>query len=275
MSVRSWPVQGAGSVDKLTCIDGEKTATRSEIGGSRDTNKYCLRVPNKGNYLDGEKSERAKALYASRAGYVGSLTRIRREIEAHKMSNGKLYDIEKKLESYDNGWREFVSTHEKYLDVIDSDNEKEAAYSLYEEQIKRRFEFGCMIKSWRGEVSQRENIDHVSCSKASTRSRASSSSSRLSSLSKRRERLALAQLKVDQIARKHELAKNMLDLQNESEMLEAQMQREEAMMSVSICEQVVQEEREQALGDIEEMNENNGQGRLDNAPTRSVQGEKG
>ena len=104
MSVRSWPVQRAGSVDKLTCIDGEKTATRSEIGGSRDTNKYCLRVPNKGNYLDGEKSERAKALYASRAGYVGSLTRIRREIEAHKMSNGKLYDIEKKLESYDNGW---------------------------------------------------------------------------------------------------------------------------------------------------------------------------
>jgi hypothetical protein len=30
--------------------------------------------------LDGEKSERAKALYASGAGYVGSLTRIRREI---------------------------------------------------------------------------------------------------------------------------------------------------------------------------------------------------
>ena len=29
MSVRSWPVQGAGSVDKLMCIDGEKTATRS------------------------------------------------------------------------------------------------------------------------------------------------------------------------------------------------------------------------------------------------------
>ena len=57
-------------------------------------------------------------------------------------------------------------------------------------------------------------------------------------------------------------------------MLEAQMQREEAMMSVSICEQVVQEEREQELGDIEEMNENNGQGRLDNAPTRSVQGEE-
>jgi hypothetical protein len=55
------------------------------------------------------------------------------------------------MESYDNSWREFVSTHEKYLDVIDSENENEAAYSLYEEQIKRKFEFGCMIKSWRGE----------------------------------------------------------------------------------------------------------------------------
>jgi hypothetical protein len=72
------------------------------------------------------------------------------------------------MESYDNSWREFVSTHEKYLDVIDSENEEEAAYSLYEEQIKRKFEFGCMIKSWRGEVNQRENVDHVSCSKAST-----------------------------------------------------------------------------------------------------------
>ena len=190
------------------------------------------------------------------------------------MSNGKFYVIEKKLESYDKGWREFVSTHEKYLDVIDSENEKEAAYSLYEEQIMRKFEFGCMIKSWRGEVSQRENIDHVSCSKASTSSRASSSSSRLSSSSKRRERLALAQLKFDQIARKPELAKKMFDLQNESEMLEAQMQREEAMMNVSIFERVIQEEREQELGDIEEINENNGQGRLDNAPTSSVQGEE-
>jgi hypothetical protein len=98
MSVRSWRAQGAGSVDKLTFIDGEKTATRSEIGGNRDDNKYCLRVLNNEDYLDGEKSERPKALYASRAGYVnvGSLTRIRREIEAHKMSSGKLYDIEKK-----------------------------------------------------------------------------------------------------------------------------------------------------------------------------------
>jgi hypothetical protein len=52
----------------------------------------------------------------------------------------------------------------------------------------------------------------------------------------------------------------MLDLQNESEMLEAQMQREEAMMSVSICERVIQEEREQELGDIEKMTENNGHG---------------
>ena len=62
MYVRSWPVQRAGSVDKLTCIDGEKTATRSEIGGSRDTNKYCLRVPNKGTIWT-VKSQKEQRLY--------------------------------------------------------------------------------------------------------------------------------------------------------------------------------------------------------------------
>ena len=42
--------------------------------------------------------------------------------------------------------------------------------------------------------------------------------------------LALAQLKVEQATKKHELARKMLGLQNESEMLEIQMKREEAMV---------------------------------------------
>ena len=42
----------------------------------------------------------------------------------------------------------------------------------------------------------------------------------------------------------------MLLLQNESELLEAQMQREEAQLSVSICEHAIQEEREQELLDL-------------------------
>ena len=43
----------------------------------------------------------------------------------------------------------------------------------------------------------------------------------------------------------------MLQLQNESELLEAQMQREEAELSVSMCEQAIQEEREEELLDVD------------------------
>ena len=82
-------------------------------------------------------------------------------------------------------------------------------------------------------------------------------SSRTSTLSKRKEKLAIAQLSIDQIARKHEIARRMLLLQNESELLEAQMQKEEAQLSVSICEHAIHEEREQELLDLDrEMLEN-------------------
>ena len=80
---------------------------------------------------------------------------------------------------------------------------------------------------------------------------------RTSTLSKRKEKLAIAQLRIDQIARKHEIARRMLHLQNESELLEAQMQKEKVQLSVSICEQAIHEEREQELLDLgREMLEN-------------------
>ena len=44
----------------------------------------------------------------------------------------------------------------------------------------------------------------------------------------------------------------MLDLQNESEILEIHIKREEAMVSLNICEQVIKEEREQELEDVDE-----------------------
>ena len=43
----------------------------------------------------------------------------------------------------------------------------------------------------------------------------------------------------------------MLQLQNESELLEAQMQKEEAELSVSMCEQAIQEERNEELLDVD------------------------
>ena len=49
--------------------------------------------------------------------------------------------------------------------------------------------------------------------------------------------MAYAQLRVEQVTKQHEIAKKMLELQDESELLEAQIKREEAMVSLNICEE--------------------------------------
>lgn len=64
----------------------------------------------------------------------------------------------------------------------------------------------------------------------------SSCRSKLSTLSKK-EKLAHAQLRVPQVANQHEIAKKTLELQNDSEMLEVQMKKEEALVSLNILEE--------------------------------------
>lgn len=230
MSVRSWPVQGTGNMESSHLNEGTNqtnAVTRSEIGvsTSRVDKGYYSRELGRRAYTAGERSERANALYASRVGYISSLTRIRREIEEHFKSNGKLKQVESKLIAYEKSWRDFVSTHEKYLDNIDNDKERQAALNVYEEQFKRKHEFDCVIMSQREKLECRQSIGTESRRSASIRTR-SSRMSRMTTLSKKKEKLAIAQLKIDQIARKHEIARRMLLLQNESELLEAQMQRE-------------------------------------------------
>ena len=151
------------------------------------------------------------------------------------------------LETYEKIWRDFVDTHEKYFDNIDGVKVREAALYVYSEQFKLKHEFDYFIKLEKKRGNPGLSLYNKSCKSRSTRT----GSSRMSSLSKRRERLAVAQLRVKQIARKHEIAQKMLQLQNESELLEAQMQREEAELSVSMCEQAILEEREEELLDVD------------------------
>ena len=96
-----------------------------------------------------------------------------------------------------------MSTHEKYLDNIDGAEEREAPLYVYSEQFKIKHEFDCMIKSERERANPSQSMFSKSCRSASIRT----GSSRISTLSKKRERLAIAQLRIDQIARKHEITK--------------------------------------------------------------------
>ena len=122
--------------------------------------------------------------------------------------------------------------------MIDDELECELAFDVYEVQMHKSVEFEAMVKSWSDEINGKKEVDMVSQTNSrSVRSKVSSCSSKLSTLSKKRETLAYAQLRVEQVTKQHEIARKMLELQNESELLEAQMKREEAMVSLNIFEE--------------------------------------
>ena len=106
------------------------------------------------------------------------------------------------LETYEKIWRDFVDMHEKYLDNTDGVKEREAALHVYSEQFKLKHEFDYFIKFEKERGNPAQGLHSKSCKGTSTRT----GSSKISSLSRRRERLAVAQLRVKQIARKHEIA---------------------------------------------------------------------
>ena len=111
--------------------------------------------------------------------------------------------------------------------MIDDELECELAFDVYEVQMHKSVEFEAMVKSWSDEINGKKEVDMVSQTNSrSVRGKVSSCSSKLSTLSKKRETLAYAQLRVEQVTKQHEIARKMLELQNESELLEAQMKRE-------------------------------------------------
>ena len=102
------------------------------------------------------------------------------------------------LETYEKTWRDFVDTHAKYLDNIDGVKVREAALYVYSEQFKLKHEFDYFIKLEKKRGNPSLSLYNKSGKSISTRT----GSSRIrSSLSRRRERLAVAQLRVKQIAR--------------------------------------------------------------------------
>ena len=59
--------------------------------------------------------------------------------------------------------------------------------------------------------------------------------------------MACAQFRVEQVKKQHEIARKILELPNESELLKTQMKREEAMVSLNIIEE--QSESGRSLSD--------------------------
>ena len=53
-------------------------------------------------------------------------------------------------------------------------------------------------------------------------------------MSKKREKVALAQLKVNQLMKRHEMKRRMEELRYQEELMEAQMEEEQAIVSYNI-----------------------------------------
>lgn len=234
MSVRSLPaVESAeqGNVRNSVSEPGFKSPV--QLRGSSRTKQ-----PSKLFGFESYRAERARTLFHSRSGYVGTLTKLQGVIQQLMDQEGGLEDLKLKQKAYDDVWRKFVNTHEEYvecLELIDYAEELEKARVSYKEQMARKLKFDSKIESWK---SERDQGAMPLSRKSSRTSRSSSSSSVSLALAKKREQLALAQLKTTQVLREQELKRKMSELQYAKEIMEAQMEEERATVSLNVFEEV-------------------------------------
>ena len=89
-------------------------------------------------------------MFKSRAGYIGTLTRLQGNIEELMENCGTVEDWKSKRKSYDDFWRKFMSTHEEYIECLELlcyEEEVEKACVSYDEQMSRKLAFNNVIES--------------------------------------------------------------------------------------------------------------------------------
>ena len=238
MSVRSLPVGGKfeqSAREALSEADIETHLRKS----SR------IKVPSTINF-ESRMAERANTLKTSRSGYIATLTRLRGNIKEIMDNCGDLEDLKLNQDSYEDAWRKFVKTHEEYiecLDVLSRCEELNRANDSYKEQIAQKAAFETVIESWKSKAmsTKRRDGDIKSFTRKlskSSKGGSSGSSSASMVLAKRKEQLALAQLKTKQLLREQHLQRKMSELQYERDLMEAEMEEERAMASVNVYKEL-------------------------------------
>ena len=163
--------------------------------------------------MEGKRAERARAMFKSRAGYIGALTEPQENIEDFMENCGTLEELKSHRKLYDEVWCKFVSRHEEYIECLELlcyEEELEKARFSYDEQKSRKFTFHTVIESWfkKSKLKSKE-VSEKSLSltrkSRSHKSKLSYSSSISLSVVKRNEKLALAQLKTKQLLKEQEL----------------------------------------------------------------------
>lgn len=236
MSVQSWP-----GVHQRQSVVGQ--ITRSEVGQS-----YVETTMEDGNVvapvlgIHGEEavSERINSLFKTRIGLMNTLTATQGWIQERIYAGTTLEEIKTKKRDCGECWKEFVNVHEQYIQLLLHEKERESAHCSYKDQMTRKMHLDELIASLqrRLKFEAKERGEEVSSSSAKTsRSSVSKSMSRswkLSTVSRKREKLALAQLKRTQLLKQHELERKMAELNYQKDVMEAQMEEERALVSLNV-----------------------------------------
>ena len=247
MSVKSLPIP-----DKSRGTQVREALSDSGVGNLLQLRRSSrLKMANKRNDLEGERAERVRAMFKSRAGYIGTLTKLRRNIDELMENCGTMEDLKSKWKLYDEVWRKFISTREEYIECLELlcyEEELEKARVTYNEQMSRKLASDNVIGSWftKSKFESKEVSDRsLSLTRKSRRSHESKSlcsGSISSSVVKRKEKLALAQLKTKQLLKEEEFKRKMTELQYEREFMEAQMEEERAAVSLEVYRQAEEED---------------------------------
>ena len=207
MSVRSLPV-----ADKRERQNVQETLSEGRLG-TQLRRSSLVKVPSNIGF-ESRTAERAHKLKYSCAGYVVTLTRLRGNIQGIIENCGTLEDFQLRRDSYEEAWRRFVNTHEEYfecLDVLGRYEEVERADANYEEQMLKKAAFDNEIETWKfqftSSIEKRENDlkSYPRRSRKSTKSGSTGSSSASLAVAKKKEKLALAQLKTKQLLQEQQL----------------------------------------------------------------------
>ena len=221
--------QANGNLD--TAVDG----TSGEIEMEERRSKR-VRQASVVRDREGDLNEKKLALQKSRAGHIGNLTKVHNEITRLMESDGSSEEVLRERMKFDEAWRKFVDAHESYLELLDSPTDAlvlEKARTTYDEQLKRKLDLDFDVRLWH-KYREPERGEHNSMfsgeTRGSRRSGVSGASSRWSTVSRKKEKLALAQLNLRQLKIRQQLDEQQHAIRERQEKEEQEIRRKRELL---------------------------------------------
>jgi hypothetical protein len=189
-------------------------------------------------------------IFKSRLEYINNLLTLQEDIqELMGAGPGNVDQVMLKKDAYDKLWCEFVTVHEEYLEIVAAEDEKRRAILTYRGQMAKKVHLDGVVTSW----CRKSKLDRRGKARSLISSLTSGTSSG-SALSKKRERMALTQLKVNQLMQRHEMKRKMEELRYQEELMEARMEAEQAKISFNIYNELADEQIKEYVNDVTSVN---------------------